>query len=378
MKMPIIKRIATIATLIALHHCPVAWADGEYASLPAVLTQQTVSTPLQDQPSEGLNQNAPSLLNDNEQSSPTDTSSNPDTSGPGPGFADRLHSEISRRLLTTAVWLDSFFEDQRVTREENRSYIRARYDVFQEDRSGATYRPTFNIRLALPQLERKTHFVISAESPEPATNIPVQAGTVINQAGTASDRISPTDERNVTTSVHYIIRSTEEESTIVRTGAQFSHGSPVLFIAPRYRHFIPLTNWDFRMTQEAVYKTDTKWQMDTLFDLERQLPRGLFFRTSVGGSWIDGTKGYFYSLSFSLRQLIDPMHALDYTWINSYQTRPVYELAEILFSIRYRQRVLRDWFFVEVAPQIRYPRSGNFDGLPGILFRFEVYFGRNE
>jgi len=299
-----------------------------------------------------------------------DTSPNTKASGQKSGFVDRLHREISQGLLTTAVWLDSFFEDERVLKEENRSYIRARYDVFQEERSGATYRPTFNVRLALPQLEKRAHLVISAESPEPATNITVPVGTT-------GDRIAPTDERNVTTSLNYILRATEEESSIVRTGAQFSHGSPVLFIIPRYRHFIPLTTWDFRFTQEAIWKTDTKWQMNTLFDLERQLPHRLFFRTSLGGRWEDGTKGYFYSLSFSLRQPIDQKHALDYAWINSYQTRPVYELAEILFSIRYRQNIWRDWFFFEVAPQLRFPRSGNFDGIPGILFRFEMYFGRS-
>ncbi len=367
--MPIIKHITTIAILIALHQSPVAWAEGDETSSPSAPPERKELQPLWEHPSEEVKQQPPAPLIEKIQSLPTDTSSNPQASGQESGFVDRLHREISWGLLTTAVWLDSFFEDERVVKEENRSYIRARYDVFQEERSGATYRPTFNVRLALPQLEKKVHLVVSAESPEPATNIPAPVGTT-------GDRIAPTDERNVTTSVNYILQATEEESTIVRTGAQFSHGSPVLFIAPRYRHFIPLSSWDFRFTQEAVWKTDTKWQVDTLFDLERQLPYGLFFRTSLGGSWIDGTNGYFYSLSFSLRQPIDPKHALDYAWINSYQTRPVYELAEILFSIRYRQNLWRDWFFFEVAPQLRFPRSGNFDGIPGILFRFEMYFGK--
>jgi hypothetical protein len=374
--MPIIKLIPAIVILVALHLSPVAWAAGGNTPPPSTPPQQNELKPLWEQPSEWEIQQPPAPFFEKVQSSPTDTSSNPQASGPESGLADILHREISQRLLTTAVWLDSFFEDARVVKEDNRSYIRARYDFFQEERAGAKYRPTFNIRLSLPQLENKAHVVISAESPEPATNIPAPVGTTGNPAGITGDRISPTDERNVTTAVNYIIRSTEDESSIVRTGAQFSHGSPVLFIAPRYRHFIPLTTWDFRFTQEAVWKTDTKWQVDTLFDIERQLPRGLFFRTSAGGSWIDGTNGYFYSLSFSLRQLIDPKHALDYAWINSYQTRPVYELAEILVSIRYRQNLWRDWFFFEVAPQLRFPRSGNFDGIPGILFRFEMYFGR--
>ena len=369
--MPIIKHIPAIVILIALHQSPFAWAEGEDTSPPSSPPQQNGVQLLREQPSEEATPYSSAPLFEKILSSPTDTLSIPEEDGKELGLVDMLHHEISQRLITTAVWLDSFFEDERVVKEENHSYIRARYDVFQEERARATYRgPTFNVRLALPQLEHKAHLVISAESPEPATTTPAPAGT------SSSNRISPTDERNVTTALNYILRATEEQSSIVRTGAQFSHGSPVLFIAPRYRHFIPLTTWDFRFTQEAVWKTDTKWQVDTLFDLERQLPHGFFFRTSAGGTWIDGTNGYFYSLNFSLRQMIDPKHALDYAWINSYQTRPVYELAEILVSIRYRQNLWRDWFFFEVAPQLRFPRSGNFDGIPGILFRFEMYFGQ--
>jgi len=368
--MLIMKHITTIVILIALHQSPVAWAEGEDTSSPQATPQQKELQTIPESPSTEGQQTSPAPLIKQILSSPTDTASNPQAAGQEMGFVDMLHREISQRLLTTAVWLDSFFEDERVLKEDNRSYIRARYDVFHDERSGTVYRPTFNVRLSLPQLEKKAHLVVSAESPEPATTVPPPAGTT-------SDRIAPTDERNVTTALNYIIRSTEEENTILRTGAQFRHGSPVLFIAPRYRKFIPLTTWDFRFTQEAVWRTDTGWQVDTLFDLERRLPHEFFFRTSLGGSWIEDTPGYFYSLSFSLRQPIDPKRALDYVWINSYQTRPVYELSEMLFSVRYRQNIWRDWFFFEVAPQLRFPRSENFDGIPGILFRFEMYFGRN-
>ena len=321
------------------------------------------------QPSGAVNQSTPVPLVENIRSSPSDTCSSPETTVPEQGFVDILHGEICEGILTTAVWLDSFFEDERVERETNRSYIRVRYDYFQEEKADATYRPTVKVRLALPELEKKAHLVISAEDPETVDDTPAPAGITGNEIG-------KTEDRNVTSAVHYILRATEEQNFIVRSGAQFSHGSPVLFIGPRYRYFVPFTTWAFRFTQEAIWKTDTKWQVDTLFDLERQLPRELFFRSSLGGSWIDGTNGYFHTLSFSLRHPFGPKRALDYSWNNSYQTRPVHELTEILFSVRYRQRIWRDWLFYEVAPQIRFPRTGNFKGIPGVLFRFEIFFGR--
>ncbi len=366
--MPVIKHISAMVILIVLHQSPFAWAESEDTSPAPALFMQQDSHPFPELPSDALNQSAPSPFFKNIISSPSDTSPNPEAVFPGMGFVDMLHNEISRRLLTTAVWLDSFFEDERVEREINRSYIRVRYDVFHEQGAASTYKPTFNVRLSLPQLEKKAHLVVSAESPEPVTSTPTPAGTT-------TDRVGKTDERNLSTAFHYIFRDTERQNSIIRTGLLFSHGSPVLFISPRYRYFAPFATWAFRFTQEAVWRTDTRWQVDTLCDVERQLPREFFFRTSLGGTWIDGTNGYFYSLSFSLRQPFGPKNALDYAWVNSYQTRPVYELTEILFNVRYRQKIWRDWFFLEVAPQIRFPRTGNFDGTPGILFRFELFFG---
>jgi hypothetical protein len=163
--MPIIKHIPAILILIALHQSPVAWAVGEDTSPPSTPPQQNVLQPVWEPPSEGVNQQSSAPLIEKIQSSPTDTSSIPQSTGQESGLVDMLHREISDRLLTTAVWLDSFFEDERVVKEENRSYIRARYDVFQEERARATYKPTFNVRLSLPQLEYKAHLVVSAESP---------------------------------------------------------------------------------------------------------------------------------------------------------------------------------------------------------------------
>jgi hypothetical protein len=283
-------------------------------------------------------------------------------------FVDVLHRMISQRLLSSANWLDSFFGDERYLLEQNRSYVRLRYDVFQEEKSNAVYRPEFDLRLVLPQLQKRTHLVFSAEP----TQTPSDTGTVVAPPG---ERIATSEERKVTTALQYFVRSTRKESFIVRTGVQLSNMKPDVFIAPRYRSLIPLNSWDFRFTQEVRYSTKTDWKSDTILDLERPLAPRFFFRSTIQGLWYSNTNGYFYNLIFSLRHAFDATHAMDYEWIHIFQTRPVNELAEIDFRIRYRQRFLRNWLFFEVAPQIRLPRTADFDILPGILFRIEAYFG---
>ena len=365
--MPIRKHITAIVMAIVLHQSAAAWAVGEgpCPSLTPPPRQETQES--REQPPEAVNQQAP--LVENIQPSPPDPSSKPEAADPETGFVDVLHGGISRGLLATADWLDSFFADGRVTEDQNQSYIRTRYDVFQEKGARTSYAPNVDLRLALPQLKRKTRLVISAEPDETPQNAPAPISST-------SERIGTTEEQNITTALHYFYRSTVRESVTVKTGVRLSSGSPVLFIGPRYRGLVQFKVWDFRFIQEAVWRTDTGWQANTRFDLERRLPHALFFRASVNGNWMEDRNGYFYNVSCSLRQPLDLKHALDYEWINSFQTRPVGELVEVLFRIRYRQSFWRDWLFFEVAPQYRFPRDRDFDGTPGILFRFEMFFGQ--
>src|SRR3990172_1588936 len=144
--MPIKKRIAIVVMLIVLHHFLAAWAAGEDTSPYTTTTQQEESQTSREQPSGPEKQAATAPLVESLQSAPSDTSSIPEISGPERGFFDALHGEISHRLLTTAVWLDSFFADERSIKEENRSYIRTRYDIFKEEKSSATYKPIVDMR----------------------------------------------------------------------------------------------------------------------------------------------------------------------------------------------------------------------------------------
>ncbi len=286
-------------------------------------------------------------------------------------IVDTVHGDLSRRLQNTASWLDSFFTDESYLKEINHSYMRLRYDVFKEEGTRATMKPAVDLRLALPELERKSHLIFSAEPAEPPLGSAAPAKTTGERFGTS-------EQQNVTTAVHYIFRSSTKESFLVRSGMQFSKCTPVLFGAPRYRALFPLDSWNMRFTQEVLYRTDSGWQTDTRLEFERLLSADFFFRTGIDGIWTARVEGYLFSLDFALRQTIDPTHALDYELINYYQTQPNGELTEVDFRIRYRHSFWRNWLFFEVAPQVRFPRDRKFIDTPGILFRLEMFIGETR
>ena len=293
----------------------------------------------------------------------------PETSGDDGDLVDALHGGISRGFLTSATWLDSFFGDERYEAEVNQSYLKVRFDAFREGSGGMDYlRPNFDLRLVLPQLRHKTRLVISGD-PNADVDLPS------SQPGPPATQLAKGPDRNVTTALQVVPLDTKRSNFSIRAGVKLHDGKLELLLGPRYRYLVHYGPWDVRFTQEEIWTTDIGWQVRSRFDVERPLPKDLFFRTSLEGVWTENVHGYPYALSFLLRQPLDSDRALQYEWVNSFQTRPTDVLTEELFVFRYRQRFWRDWLFLEIAPQVRFPRDRGFEFTPGILFRLEMVFG---
>jgi hypothetical protein len=345
---------------------PAAPASQATATVPATSSEVTPTLP--PAPKEG--QRSPESPQAPEGQQPPAATEAPQKSegvSPQEGFVDTVHGSLSRQLQDTAVWLDSFFTNESFLKERNRSYVRVRYDVFKEQGTAASMKPSFDLRLALPELERKSHLIFTAEPAAP----PVGSAAPVQTAG---ERFGTTEQRNLTAGVHYIFRSSKKESFVVRSGMQFSKFTPVVFAAPRYRALFPLDSWNMRFTQEVLWRSTSGWQTDTRFEFERLLRPEFFFRTSIDGIWAGRVKGYLCSLGFSLSETINPTNVIDYELINYYQASPG-ELTEVDFRIRYRHSFWRNWLFFEVSPQVRFPRDRHFEDTPGILFRLEMFFG---
>ena len=281
---------------------------------------------------------------------------------------DILHGLISRSFLSTATWFDSFFGDERYESETNMSRLKVRYDAFRERGARTDFQPQIDLRMVLPQLRKKTYLVVSGDATD--LNDPL-----LPKAPKTTDPLLKPIDQKINTSIQYFISASEQVSFSVRTGIRLSKGKPEMFLGPRYRYLIPFDPWAFRFTEDVVWDTEKGWLSRTRFDLERPLNDAFFFRTSAEGVWVPQVNGYPYSLSMMLMQSLSHKQALEYEWVNTFQTRPMDKLDEVLFRVRYRTRIWRDWLYFEVAPQYRFPRDRSFDHTPGILFRLEAIFG---
>ncbi len=285
-----------------------------------------------------------------------------------PTMVDTIHAGISKSILATSSWLDSFFYDPRYAAEENRTRAIFRYDIFDESHQRISAKARVLFKVVLPQMKNKAHLIIAGD-PDEQTEEQTEAGV------TAPSRPDASKDRNVSSSLGYFFKSNERRNISARMGLRYRNGHFVLFVRPHYRVLYDMGSWKLRFTQEVPYWTDKGWESLTAVDLERQFKNQFFFRTSLVGHWYEDRNGYFYSLIFSFIQPLSPRRALHYDWTNDFQTRPD-RLQQIAVSVRYRQLIWKDWLYFDIAPQMRFPRNRVFDFVPGILFRIEMLFGK--
>ena len=286
-------------------------------------------------------------------------------------FVDVIHQDISRGIIATASWFDSFFYDPRYEVEENRTRLILREDAYLERGDHWDISTHVKIKLVLPWLKNKAHLIIAGDPDEQTATEGILADTAATQTVE-----SATKQRNTSGSIGYYFKSDDKRNISLRTGLRYRSGKVVFFTRPHYRVLYNIGTWNLRFTQEFPYWSDTKWQSQTAIDLERKLSEKYFFRASLYGSWQEGVAGYSYSTIVVLQRTLGSTSALAYEWVNSFVTRPHHILSQVVFDVRYRRQVWRTWMYFEVAPGIKFADEDDWKFTPNIMFRLEMTFGK--
>lgn len=293
---------------------------------------------------------------------------------PEPSFqakVDRTHEMLSNSILATARWMDSFFYDERYTQEENKTRIKLRASSFVEQGAGMEFRLRAQVRLLLPGFEDRLALTFSGDDED--------EGVGVN----ATDNIDlgyleRTDRENTSIALRYIVETIERRNINATLGFRWRDSRPVTVPELRWRETFPLDSWELRFVQRLKWFSDVGWEEKTSFDLDRLLYDTYLFRTTLDGTWSENEeadKGYTYNLNFSLYQPLAAYYALTYEIRNNFQTKPVNRLERITLKLRFRQRIWRDWLFLEIAPQLAFPQEKDFDAVPGVLVFFEAILG---
>jgi hypothetical protein len=279
---------------------------------------------------------------------------------------EELHDFLSDTVQNTATWIDSFFSDERYEAEQNKSRIKIKIGPAWEDGSGGSLSTKFNARVALPETNKNLYLIVAGDDGSDPEDTPEDD---------VRNRVTERDSDNVAAGLQYFFLDKQNSNLSAVAGLSFNENTPTGVFGGRYRHYWSPEPWGTRFTQRAGWLTSDEFILRSRLDFERPVASDLLFRQTLSGSWFESEDGYFYNIDFALIQRLGPNKAISYSWNNQFQTEPSNRLEEIAFRPKYRQAIWRDWLWLEVAPQMTFPRSRDFDPTPGIFAGFEIRFG---
>lgn len=281
-------------------------------------------------------------------------------------MVEELHDFLSDTVQNTATWIDSLFSDERYEAEQNKSRIKITIGPAWEDGSGSSLRTKFNARVALPETQKDLYLIVAGDDGSDPEDTPEDD---------VRNRVTERDSDNVAAGLQYFFLDKQNSNLSAVAGLRFSEKTPTGVFGGRYRRYWSPEPWGIRFTQRAVWLTSNEFILRSRLDFERPVASDLLFRQTLSGSWFEAEDGYFYNIDFALIQRLGLNKAISYGWNNQFQTEPSNRLEETTFRPKYRQAIWRDWLWLEVAPQIAFPRSRDFDPTPGIFVGFEIRFG---
>ena len=110
-------------------------------------------------------------------------------------------------------------------------------------------------------------------------------------------------------------------------------------------------------------------------ELDHSLTKKLLFRSRTSELWTDFLDYHEIEQTFTLYHELSDRRAVSYN-IGSYGiSHPTTHLIQYYASIGYRQRIHKDWLFVEVSPAVIYARENKFKPERSLMLKFEIVFG---
>jgi hypothetical protein len=174
--------------------------------------------------------------------------------------------------------------------------------------------------------------------------------------------------------LEYFKRKGETFDYRMQVGAR---AEPALYAGPRlrYQHSIG-KRWLGRYIEKLRWYTDEGWDSDTRAQFDRRVFGGNYlFRQTFIARWREERKderGFVLTTSSSVSRILGDDSALRFQWRSTYHTEPVSQWKRTAISLRYRRQFWREWFFVDVIPEIAWEEEFDWDTNPGFRLAFEA------
>jgi len=291
------------------------------------------------------------------------------------GWLDKGHSSLYQAVCGSVAWFDGFFGTRKYDQASAETFGRVSMSGFWDERNGFEPKVRFRARFALPGLRERTSLLmgrgddkelVQEREPPPVDAIPGNFNQIEDDS--------------------FLIGLGYSRNQGLERGFDFSVGAklrwlPEPYVKASYRRAWDLDASTLLSVRPLIYWRDEEGFGTTLnFSVDRLLAQRLMLRwgNSANISEDPDVDGVEWVTRLSLFQAFDNRRAITYGVLLHGETLAEVPLRNYGVELRYRQRILRKWLFLELLSSVTWPQEFRIEKREtniGLGLGIEMYFG---
>ena len=282
------------------------------------------------------------------------------------GVLDTPRDYLSGKLVGFVSGIDRFFGDDRNYQETNDS-------VFQLDTTrvmgyGGEHKFVVSGRanVHLPIAEKKLHLLLESN---PDRNTVVDPKQI--QPQPLNEQTTP---QSYGAALRYMQEGEERWHLSADGGLKFQGINTTPFTRARGSYAIPLGQWRAKLEETAFWFNTIGAGETTQLDFERPISEPMLFRATSVATWLNNAQNFDLRQDLTLFEKLDERTAIQYQASVIGVSNPVTRVTDNVLLILYRYRLHREWMYLDVSPQLHFPRDRNFQMSPLLSLRLEMMF----
>ncbi|MEQ1526867.1 MAG: hypothetical protein ABL911_09010 [Gallionella sp.] len=307
---------------------------------------------------------------------PTDSTTNQPTDLPSLlsypfTYVDEERDFLSEKFVSLTRSLDSFFADDRNYQESNNSLVQldlVRVAGYGGDRKFVL---SGRAKLDLPSTQKRFHLLLETNPDKNVTGEAVQ-----NQTTPVNKVVAP---ESYSAAVRYEKAKEQEKPWHLSSdlGVKFQgiHINP--FARARGSYAVTVNDWRVKAAETVFWFNTIGAGETTQLDVERILSEPMLFRATSNATWLNDKQNFDLRQDFSIYQNLNERSALLYQASMIGVSNPQWQLNAYVALVQYRYRLHKQWVFLEVSPQVHFPKADNFKANPALYFRLEMLLDRS-
>lgn len=282
-----------------------------------------------------------------------------------------MHDSVSDWVTNSSRSIDGFFGTQDSLHVTNDSFLRISQEVDWSDPNGFNTETGVRFRLDLPTSKERLRFIIESDPDETAGTLAEQGSNRIrnDQSGLGGTILG----------LSKLGKSDKTEAWNLRAGA----GVKVRWPPDPYVRFTGERLWDLgspwqlESYNRASWFNEEGYSVRSKWDIGRPLDKNHHLRFITNVQWQEEVDTLEYSEGVELNQLLGERSVMRYAAVAVGRSASDPRLHDYYIYTQYRRNLHRNILFIDLIPELHFPREEDYDPQFGITLRVEMLFKRD-